>query len=71
MTAPISTRTRYVLVFLAILTGSLIQLFRGYRSLIVVIGFITFMAVGWLVVYLSDSKERAVRRRQKREYYEG
>ena len=67
----ISTKARYLLVFLAILTGSSIELFRGYRSLVVVVGFLSFLAVGFLVVYLSDSKQRAVRRQQKRDFYAG
>ena len=66
-----SAKTRYLLVFFAIATGSLIEFFRGYRSLIVVVGFLTFLSVGFLMVYLSGAKERAVRRKQKRDYYAG
>ncbi len=66
-----SAKTRYLFVFLAIVTGSLIELFRGYRSLIVVVGFFTFLGVGFLLVYLSGTKERALRRRQKRDFYAG
>ena len=64
-----STQTRYLLVTLAILVAAAIQLVRGYRPLIVVVGAITFLLVGNAVVYLSGAKERAVRRQQKRDYY--
>ena len=66
-----SSKTRYLLGFLAISTGALIEHFRGYRSLIVIIGYFTFLFVYFAVVYLSGSKERALRRKQKREYYAG
>ena len=66
-----SPKIRYLLVFSAIATGSLIELFRGYRLLIVVVGFLTFLAVGFLMVYLSGAKERALKRKQKRDYYAG
>ena len=66
-----SAKTRYLLVFLAILTGSAIEFFRGYRPLIVIMGFFTFLSVGFLLTYLSGSKERALRRKQKRDYYAG
>ena len=66
-----SSRARYLIVFCSILTGSLIELFRGYRSLVVAVGFITFLLIGFVIVYLSGSKERAVRRQQKRDYYAG
>jgi hypothetical protein len=64
-------RTRYLLVTAAILTASIIQLVRGYRPLIVIIGALTFLVIGNGTVYLSGSKERAVRREQKRKYYAG
>ncbi len=64
-----SAKTRYLLVTLAVLTGSLIELARGYRALIVVVGFIAFSLVGNALVYLSGSKERAIRRKQKRDYF--
>ena len=63
--------TRYLLVFAAIATGSLIELLRGYRTLIVAVGFCTFLSVGFLMVYLSGAKERALKRKQKRDYYAG
>jgi hypothetical protein len=66
-----TSRTRYGLVFLAILTGSLIELARGYRLLVVAVGFLAFLFVGCLVVYLAGSKERANRRRQQRDYWAG
>ena len=66
-----TSKTRYTLVFLAILTGSLIEYFRGYRSIVVVVGFVVFLLIGFAVVYLAGSKERAIRRQQKRDYYAG
>ena len=66
-----SAKTRYLLVFLAILTGSAIELFRGYRPVIVIMGFVSFLSVGFLLTYLSGAKERALRRKQKRDYYAG
>lgn len=65
----LSSQFRYVVVFLAILTGSIIELVRGYRFLIVAVGFSAFLTVGFLIVFLAGSKERALRRRQKRDYY--
>ena len=62
-----SPRTRYLLVTAAILTASAIQLVRGYRPLIVIVGAITFLLVGNLTVYLSGSKERSKRRQQRRD----
>ena len=64
-----SARTRYALVTGAILTASAIQLLRGYRWLIVLIGAAAFLLIGNLTVYLSGSRARAVRRREKRDYY--
>ncbi len=66
-----NSKTRYALVFLAILTGSAIELFRGYRPIVVVVGFVVFLLAGFAVVYVAGSKERAVRREQKRNYYAG
>ena len=66
-----SAPTRYLLVFLSIATGSLIELFRGYRPLIVGVGFLTFSSVGFLLVYLSGAKQRRARRKQKRDYFAG
>ena len=64
-----SARTRYLLVTLAILTASVIQLLRGYKPIIVITGAVAFLFFGNLAVYLSGSRERAIRRQQKRDYY--
>jgi Flp pilus assembly protein TadB len=64
-------RTRYALISAAILVASVVQLINGYRPLIVVIAAVTFLFVGNLIVYLSGSKERAIRKRQKQEYWAG
>ena len=64
-----SSRTRYLLTTAAIVTASLIQLLRGYRLIIVVVGAVVFLIVGNVTVYLSGSKERALRRQQKRDFY--
>ncbi len=66
-----SARTRYALISAAILTASVIQLINGRRLLIVVIAAVTFLFAGNLIVYLSGSKERAIRKRQKQEYWAG
>ena len=63
--------TRYALVTAAILTASVIQLVRGYRPLIVIVGALAFLLAGNATVYMAGSKERAVRRKQKRDYYAG
>jgi len=66
-----SAKARSSLVTGAILLASVIQLVRGYRPLIVMVGAVVFLLVGNGVVYLSGSKERAIRRQQKRNYYAG
>ncbi len=66
-----SAKTRSLLVTGAILLACVIQLARGYKPLIVIVGGLAFIAAGNLIVYLSGSKERARRRQQKRDYYEG
>jgi len=66
-----SARTRYLLITAAILTASAIQLIRGYKPIIVVIGAVAFLFFGNLTVFLYGSKERALRRRQKRDYWAG
>jgi hypothetical protein len=66
-----SAKARYLLVTGAILLASAIQLVRGYRPLIVIVGAVAFLVAGNGVVYLSGSKERAIRRQQKRNYYAG
>ncbi len=64
-----TARTRYLLVTAAILTASAIQLYRGYKPIIVVTGALAFLFFGNLVVFLAGSKERALRRKQKRDYF--
>jgi hypothetical protein len=66
-----SAKARHLIVTAAILTASAIQLARGYKLVIVVVGALSFIFVGNLMVYLSGSKERAIRRQQKRDYYAG
>jgi hypothetical protein len=66
-----SARSRYLLITAAIFTASVIQIIRGYRLVIVIVGAVAFLAAGFLIVYLSGSRERAARRQQKRDYYAG
>ncbi len=66
-----SAKTRYLLVTGAMLLACVIQLVRGYKPLIVIVGGLAFLAAGNLIVYLSGSKERALRRQRRRDYYEG
>ena len=66
-----SARARYLILTAAILTASAIQLMRGYPWIVVAVGAVTFLAVGYLLVYLSGSKQRTLRRQQKRDYYAG
>jgi len=66
-----SARTRHLLVTGAILAASLVKLATGTKLVIVIVAAITFLAVGNLAVYLSGTKERAMRRQQKRDYYAG
>ena len=66
-----STRARYLIITAAILTASAIQLVRGYRPLIVIVGAATFLCIGFLIVYLSGSKQRAIDRKRKLDYYAG
>lgn len=66
-----SPRTRYLLLTAAVLTASVIQLVRGYRPLIVVIGAVGFLIAGNGMIYLTGAKERAARRQQKRDYWAG
>lgn len=67
----VSLKTRYLLVFLGILTGSAIELARGYRPLIVVMAFLSFLIVGFALIFVSSAKERELARRKKRAYYAG
>jgi hypothetical protein len=66
-----SARARYLIITAAVLTASVIQLINGYKLIIVVIAALTFLATGYLIVYLSGSKVRALRRKQKYDYYAG
>ena len=66
-----STRTRYLLITGAVLTASVIQLRSGYRFVIVAVAAATFLFIGYLIVYLSGSKQRAIRRKQRYDYYAG
>jgi hypothetical protein len=66
-----SARIRYLLVTLAIIVASTIQLVRGYPKVIVIVGGLAFLAMGNLVVYLSGAKERALRKQRKRDFYAG
>ena len=66
-----STRARYLILTAAILTASVIQLLRGYRPLIVMVGAASFLSVGFLIVYLSGSKQRAIDRKRRLDFYAG
>jgi hypothetical protein len=66
-----SARTRYLLVSAAVVVAALAKLAMGTRPLIVGVALITFLAAGNGAVWLSGSKERAIRRQQKRDYYAG
>jgi len=66
-----SARARYLIVTAAILTASVIQLMNGYKLVVVIVCGLTFLLVGNLMVYRSGSKEREIRRQQKRDYYAG
>ena len=67
----IQHKTQYLLVDLAILTASVIQLARGLRLVVVAIAAIIFLLVGNGTVYLAGSKQRAIDRQRKRNYYAG
>ncbi|ADW69781.1 hypothetical protein [Granulicella tundricola] len=67
----ISHKSQYLLVTAAILTASVIQLVRGYKPYIVIIGAIAFIFIGNLTVYLAGSKQRAIQQQRKRDYYAG
>lgn len=66
-----SAKTRYLLVTVAVLIATAIKYAMGTKPVIVVVACLTFLAVGNLAVYLSGSKERAIRRQEKRDYYAG
>jgi hypothetical protein len=67
----LSARARYLLLTAAIVTAAAIQLLRGYKPLIVIVGTIAFLFAGNLMVYLTGSRERAIRLQKKRDYYAG
>lgn len=66
-----TARARYMIIAAAILTASVIQLVRGYRPLIVIVGATTFLSIGFLIIYLSGSKQRAIDRKRKQDYFAG
>ena len=66
-----SPKMRYLLLNAAVMTACVIECARGYRWPVIVLGAVTFCFSGNLVLYLSGSKERAVRRQQKRKYWAG
>jgi len=66
-----TARARYLIITAAVFTASAIQLIRGYKLVIVAVAALTFLATGYLVVYLSGSRVRALRRKQKYDYYAG
>lgn len=66
-----SAKTRHLMLSAAVLIACAIQLVRGYKLLIVIVAAVTFLAVGNLMIYLTGSKQRAIRRQQKRDYYAG
>ena len=64
-------RTLYVIVDLAVVTASVIQLARGLRFVVIAVAAVVFLAVGNGTVYLAGSKQRAIDRQRKRDYYAG
>lgn len=66
-----SPKTRYLLLNSAVLMACVIEYVRGYPWLVILLGALTFVLVGNVVLYLSGSKERAVRRQEKRDYWAG
>jgi hypothetical protein len=67
----ISHRTQYLLINAAVATASAIQLVRGLRLVVVLVAAMVFLVVGNLTVYLAGSKQRAIQRKRKRDYYAG
>ena len=67
----ITHRTQYLLINGAVATASVIQLARGLRLIVVIVAAVVFLAVGNLTVYLAGSKQRAMDRKRKRDYYAG
>ena len=66
-----SPKIRYLLLNAAVVTACGIEGARGYPWLVIVLGAVTFFCIGNLVLYLAGSKERAVRRQLKRDYWAG
>ena len=64
-------RTQYLVVDAAIVTASIIQLLRGLKPVIVIVAALTFLLIGNLTVYLAGSKQRAIDKQRKRDYYAG
>jgi hypothetical protein len=67
----ISHRTQYLLVNAAVGTASAIQLARGLPLVVVLVAALVFLVVGNLTVYLAGSRQRAMERKRKRDYYAG
>jgi hypothetical protein len=67
----LSARARHLLLTAAVLTAAVIQLLRGYKPVIVIVGCVAFLFAGNLMVYLTGSRERAIRLQKKRDYYAG
>jgi hypothetical protein len=66
-----STKARYLLVTAAVIVAALAKFAMGTRPLIVGVALVTFLIAGNGAVWLSGSKQRAIRRQQKRDYYAG
>ena len=64
-----SRRLQYALLNAAIVTASVIQLFRHRPLIVIVVAGLTFLAVGNLTIYLGGSKQRAIERQRKIDYY--
>ena len=62
-------RLQYGLLNAAILTASIIQLFRHKPLVVVIIAALTFLCVGNLVIFLGGSRQRAINRQRKIDYY--
>jgi hypothetical protein len=65
----IDRRYQYGLLNAAILTASIIQLFRHKPLIIVIVAALTFLFVGNLVIFLGGSRQRAIHRQRKIDYY--
>ncbi len=65
----ISHKSQYLLINAAVATAAIIQLIRGYKWFVVLICAATFLITGNLTVYLAGSRQRAIDRQRKRDYY--